>query len=444
MGSVVYKARVVSTPDTPVSTPARALLVGLALATTGLAVYQWAELFTLAQGGTLGCSINEKVDCAVVWQSEFAKRTRSLTGLPVAGLGVAWGVAALLLSALLWRRTARKAESHVLQAAVRLWGAAGALSCITFAVASTRMGVWCPTCIGTYVLVVGFCAVALFMLPDLPEVSMARGRSAVGTVLLSFAPVYLVLLVPAAQTPRGNEPTHLVADQKAGEAAFATLRQEEKEFVSLALAAYKASPVPDTRRYPVRLKKGPADAPVHVVDWTDILCPHCAMLVKQMEEVERAAPKGTLSTEARQFPLDNACNKLVGAKRDDDIRCVAAKALVCLETTPEFWDLRAKMFAEQQRLTRDLVLEIAASGSMKREALLGCMAAPETQTKLDFDQNYAMEFKPEGTPIVVVNGHATAPSPWFLYGLALAKGDIEAPWFKSLPPPKAPRHDHPH
>jgi serine/threonine-protein kinase len=306
------------------------------------------------------------------------------------------------------------------------------------------MGVWCPTCIGTYVLVLGFAAAAFFMLPDAPEVSVARARSAAGTVLLTFGPMYLLLLVPAAQTPRGDEATAITSSAEAPEAIFQTLRQEEKEFMSLALAVYQQSPVPDTRRYPVRLKKGEPNAPVHVVDWTDILCPHCAMLVKQMEEVERAAPKGTLSTETRQFPLDNTCNKLVGARREDDIRCVAAKALVCLEPAPDFWELRGKMFAAQQQLTRDLVLEIAASGSMKRDALLQCIASPETQTKLEFDQNYAMEFKPEGTPIVVVNGKVTAPSPWFLYGLALARGDIEKPWFKNLPAPRAPAHDHPH
>jgi uncharacterized membrane protein/protein-disulfide isomerase len=431
-------------PDTRVSAPARFLLVGLSAAMTGLAIYQWAELFTLARGEALTCSINETVDCAVVWKSDFATRVRSMAGLPVAGLGVAWGLPALLLSAFLWRRSGRGLESHVLQAAVRVWGLLGALFCITFGVASFRIGAVCITCVGTYLLTVAFAAVAMFLLPDPPEVSLQRARSAIGTLLLTFAPVYMLLLIPATQTPTGKEATQLAASNQAGpEAQFAKLRPEEKEFLAMAVAAYKTSPIPDLTRYPVRLRKGPADAPVHVVDFTDILCPHCAALVKQMEEVERVSPPGSISSEARQFPLDGKCNKLITATRSDDIRCFAAKALVCLETTPDFWTLRSKMFEAQRDLTRDLVLEIASSGSMKREQLLSCIELPETQTKLEFDQNYAMEFKPEGTPLVLVNGHATAPSPWFIYGMALAKGDITAPWFKDLPmpPPHAHRHE---
>lgn len=413
---------------------------------SALAGWQWSELFTLAAGGPLGCSISETVDCAPVWKSDFAVRARELTGMPVAALGASWGLAALVLTGLLARRNARGAETHVLQAAVRGWGAAGALSCVTFVVASAKIGVWCPTCIGTYALVLAWAAAAFFMLPDAPEVSIGKAQSAIGTVLLVFGGSYLALLVPAQSTPRTDEvkPTAMATNQSAPESAFSTLKEEEKAFMSLALAAYKASPVPDTTRYPVRLKKGPADAPVHVVDWTDILCPHCAMLVKQMEEVERVAPKGSLSTETRQFPLDNSCNKLVGVARTDDVRCVAAKALVCLEPTPEFWTIRSKMFEAQRGLNRDVVLDIASGGSMKRDALLACMADPKTQEKLDFDQNYAMEFKPEGTPIVVVNGHATAPSPWFLYAMAVTKGDITNPLFQSLPAPRMPAHDHPH
>lgn len=433
-----------STPDTPVSSNARALLAGLALATTALAIYQWSELFTLAQGGKLTCSLSENVDCSAVWRSDFATRVRNLTGLPVAGLGVAWGAAALVLVGLLWRRVEKKADTGVYQAAVRLWAVLGALSCVTFAVASFRVGAVCITCVATYVFVIGFAAVALFLLPDPPEVSVSKAQSAAGTALIAFAPVYLLLLVPAMQTPHGDEATTMAANPNAPEAVLANLRPEEKAFMSLALEAWKHSPAPDTRQYPVRLKKGAANAPVHVVDWTDILCPHCATLVKQMDELERAVPPGSMSVEARQFPLDNSCNRLVGARRDDDIRCVAAKALVCLEPTPEFWKLRSKMFEQQRVLTRELVLEIAASGSMKRDALAQCMADPKTQEKLDFDQNYAMEFKPEGTPILVVNGRATAPSPWFLYAMALSKGSTDAPWFKSLPPPRAPVHDHPH
>jgi protein-disulfide isomerase len=71
-----------------------------------------------------------------------------------------------------------------------------------------------------------------------------------------------------------------------------------------------------------------------------------------------------------------------------------------------------------------------------RAALDACIAAPETQARLDQDVDYAMRFKPEGTPIVLANGRVTIPSLWFLYGLAAASGNPDAPWLKALPPPQ--------
>ena len=47
-----------------------------------------------------------------------------------------------------------------------------------------------------------------------------------------------------------------------------------------------------------------------------------------------------------------------------------------------------------------------------------------------------MMFNPEGTPIVVLNGRSTLPTPSFLYGMAMAKGDADTRYFSRLPPPR--------
>ena len=57
-----------------------------------------------------------------------------------------------------------------------------------------------------------------------------------------------------------------------------------------------------------------------------------------------------------------------------------------------------------------------------------------------------MEFRPQGTPIVILNGRETPPTRSFLFGMVMAKGDAKAKFFQSLPPPSENegRHDHPH
>src|SRR5439155_3509301 len=103
-------------------------------------------------GGTATCTFSSSVDCAQVWDSSFAGKVHQLTGLPLAGLGLEWALAALALSLWLTARTVSGADTRTLELSVKLWGAVGFLSCVTFAMASARVGVLCPTCLLTYLL----------------------------------------------------------------------------------------------------------------------------------------------------------------------------------------------------------------------------------------------------------------------------------------------------
>src|SRR4051812_39649124 len=83
------------------------LLLGFAFLEALLAVYQWMELIVVRGGGAAVCSVNETVNCATVWSSPFASRVHGLVGMPVAGLGLVWGLTAFALSALLTGRALR-------------------------------------------------------------------------------------------------------------------------------------------------------------------------------------------------------------------------------------------------------------------------------------------------------------------------------------------------
>jgi len=70
------------------------VLLALALAEVGLSIFQWVELRTVQAGGTAVCALNAAINCETVWTSPFAQRMGAITGVPVAGLGLVWGVAA--------------------------------------------------------------------------------------------------------------------------------------------------------------------------------------------------------------------------------------------------------------------------------------------------------------------------------------------------------------
>jgi serine/threonine-protein kinase len=415
-------------------------LLGLAVAEIGLSIFQWVELRSVQAGGTAICSVNASVNCETVWTSSFAQRLSGITGLPVAGLGVIWGLAAAVCAAaLLWRaQSGRALRPAVLP--VRTMGVVAALACITLVAGSISAGALCLTCLGTYVLVLGYAGVALAALPGalqpesgewarvfgLPATVTALGWGA----LLLFAPARSSSALPPRSATRSGSGGKDVSQ------FLASRPEAEKQQLADALAHFARTPAPTQPELlpRARVLKGPADAPVHLVEWTDILCPHCRHLNDTVEELQAAVPPGRLAVEARQYPLDGACNPDVPQK-GDGLRCAGSLALICLEPAPDFWGLRDKLFAAQKNLTRESLLTIASSGSVSRGQLEACMASPEAAAKLQDDIKYAGLYNPTGTPIVAINGKPAYAAPVFLYALTMASGDPTAQVLTSALPP---------
>jgi serine/threonine-protein kinase len=258
---------------------------------------------------------------------------------------------------------------------------------------------------------------------------------------------YVLLLAPGMMTPRppgsgGGLPKGGLAQVGSGTGSgnaladfIGGLSQAEAQALSDTLQQYRTG-LSATPREP-RVLRGEQGAPLRFVEFTDIRCGHCRALVESMNALERAVPPGTFSVDARHFPLDSQCNPLMRDSDNTNIRCVGAKAQICLEKAPDYWELRDKLFAEQSSLTPDRIVQIASSGTVKRGELEACLASPETQRKLEEDIRYAEQVKPRGTPIVLVNGRSAPPMPALLYALALAKGNADAPELARLPPPQA-------
>ncbi|MBF5042461.1 cupin [Aggregicoccus sp. 17bor-14] len=443
--------------QSPVPTRAATALLVLGLAETALAVFQWMQLLTLRSGGATVCGVSEHVNCETVWNSPFASAVHHVLGMPVAGLGLVWGLTASALAALylVWARKRQAVRPAV--NGLRLTAAAGVVGTLVFAVASANAGALCPTCLGTYVLVLAFAAVALKGLPGplaplAGEWGKALGWSG-GIALAAF----LALLGPGLATPSASAEgagSLLPAQAQQGPAAPGSLEEyidelgpREKQFMATALAAYRASK-PQAAFAPARRLYGPKEAPVKMVEWTDSRCPHCKALVEAVAELKRRAPPGSFSLEARQFPLDSACNPKMPPRATDgtNVRCLAAKAQICLEGAEDFWSLRERLFANQVGLTPESVVEIASAGSVPRAQLQACMDSADTQAKLQQDIDYAMKHDLKGTPLVVVNGREAMAFPPFLYALIMTGGNPDAPAFARLPAAPAPEahegHEH--
>jgi protein-disulfide isomerase/uncharacterized membrane protein len=435
-----------SAPPAPVPLRGAQLLLGLGLAESALALFQWSQLLTLRAGGATVCGVSERVNCETVWNTPFASSVHETLGIPVAGLGLLWGVVATALAGLYlaWRR-----GGHTVRPAVnglRMTAAVGLVTGVVLAGVSASAGALCLTCLGTYVLVLAFAGVAWRGLPGplMPEAGeWARALQwTVGFALAGF----IALSIPGRATPKASaaegELPQVTAEPSSIESYLQGLSRGEKQFAANALEQYRRdTPLPAK---PTRRRYGSAEAPVKIVEWTDSKCPHCKVLVEGVAALKKRVPESKLSLEARQYPLDGACNTGIAPQyTDGGLRCLAAKAQICLEEASDYWELREQLFAAQGALNPELVMTIASSGSVSRSQLEACVNNPNTHRRLQEDVAYAQDHDIHGTPLVVVNGREVPPSVPFLYALVMAGGDANSPAFRVLPPPQSEAaHNH--
>jgi serine/threonine-protein kinase len=419
------------------------------------ALFQWAQLMVARGGGDAFCGIDGSDACASIWDSPFASAVQHWTGLPVAGWGLAWSLVAFALAlGALVRRARGRAPEPVWTAAV-LTALAGVAGVVALAAASVAFGELCSTCAVTYVLVIGYAAICLREADRLRSAAVLRGGAlAMGATLAAF----LGLLYPGLHTPHAASdagralleraahrapeppesasgfsadggPTRLSMDQM-----IADLPPPHRQALSDLIGLYAESGAVPLR--PARSLLGPPRAPVRITEFTDVLCGHCADLHHTLEALGELLPTGSFSVEPRQFPLDSACNPELTHESTTPVRCLAARAQICLEASPRAFDFTGALFENGLDLTEERVFELGAR-FVSRESLEACVAAPETEAKLQDDIAWAAEHDIQGTPLVLVNGRKGSPFPPFLVAMVLSEGRTQHPAFESLPPPRA-------
>ena len=425
-------------------------------------VFLWAELVLSRSGGGSFCGFGGKFDCTEVWSGALASTVHRASGLPVAGWGLAWSVTAFVFPLIGLARLASSEGPGPLVSAVRLTALAGLLAVVVLLVGSLAAGAICVACIVTYLLVGGYAGIALlgWRAAGFPEAR--RGAVlAFGCTLGAF----LLLLYPGLRTPKtSGEAGRRAVDEAASRAAsapaeagsprpgtgdpsrdraleelVAAMDPAQRQVLADSLAIYRASRL--VALPPPRALVGSDLAPVRITEFTDILCEHCAGLYETLQTLRANTPPGSNSVDARQYPLDGRCNPRFRPDKGDDVRCVAARARICIEPTGKEPEFAGKLFANQKNLTREKVFELAAP-YIARDALSGCLADSATRGSLDRDIAAAAQFDSDGTPIVAVNGRRGTSFGPFLYAMVLTKGNPDHPAFDELPPGNAAAHLH--
>lgn len=139
-------------------------------------------------------------------------------------------------------------------------------------------------------------------------------------------------------------------------------------------------------------RRGPQEAPVTLVEFSDFQCAFCARLQPTLEQVaERYGDRVRLVF--RNFPLDRHQHAFK-----------AAQAALCANEQGKFWEMKRRMFQDQNNLGEEGLRQKAAELGLDGGAFETCLESERYAQRVKNDLRAGLRYGVTGTPAVFVNG----------------------------------------
>lgn len=138
--------------------------------------------------------------------------------------------------------------------------------------------------------------------------------------------------------------------------------------------------------------RGPADAAVTLVEFSDFQCPYCSIAVGKLNAVLEAYP-GKVKLIFKEFPLDTHSQA-----------ALAAAAAIAAQQQGKFWQMHDALFAHRRDLSRPTILALARETGLDMKRFETDLDSAETKKTVARDLQDGDHAGVEGTPSVFVNG----------------------------------------
>jgi protein-disulfide isomerase len=138
--------------------------------------------------------------------------------------------------------------------------------------------------------------------------------------------------------------------------------------------------------------KGPKDAPVTIIEFSDYQCPFCARVEPALKEAFKTFGD-KIRLVYRQFPLGFHAN----AEK-------AAEASLCANDQGKFWEMHDAMFADQHALGVDKLKATAARLGLNADQFDKCLDSGKYKAQVQKDVADGTAVGVQGTPTLFING----------------------------------------
>lgn len=210
----------------------------------------------------------------------------------------------------------------------------------------------------------------------------------------------IVGIKPSAAEGLAEVTVQISGPQGQGEQKF-YVTQDGKHAVVGDVIPFGAHPFESTRELLEKKvtgpARGPASAPVTIVEFSDLQCPHCKEAAPTIEKLLTETPNIHFVFQSFPLPMHNWAMK-------------AAEYADCVDRSSNdaFWKYIASVYAAQTDITAEnadqKLTELADNSGVTGKDIAACAAKPDTQSRVEASVALGKSVDVNATPTLFING----------------------------------------
>lgn len=402
-----------------------ALYVGAALCLIGvvlsvITLHDYIGWKILGDQHSSMCQVTDTIaasgefDCRKVSSSSYG----TLLGVPLGVYGSIFFSVLILLVAVF-----RILEARIILSVLQVLGLMSVAGCFVLAgLSHFIIGALCSICVGIYVVsFLTCCAWWISARTGLSYYPIKEGFSALvvapiiffritGRVMIVWSlfvlSTALVIIASVELLPRLIEEHYLNIQTMSSKVASTTITNLFSQWEG---ASEDIIPINEEPGSFIDYSKGPVNAPIKIVEFSDFECPACRYAFNLIENLIERYPDQIRVT-YKNYPLDKSCNPLLSFDLHYNA-CVAAAYARCVGESGKFWDATQQLFSlrvfEEQKSIDEVRTSIFAGAKalgLDPDKIEVCSNRSDVIAKIHQDISEGLRLGVDGTPAIWING----------------------------------------